>query len=89
MLARGATPLRLAYQLGLWIGTRRALHARTVIPCVWTERNGRRERYAVTPERFDALLAECEALRKRERELLELLTEKRLVEAGRRLRVAS
>jgi hypothetical protein len=44
----------------------------------------------MTPERFEALLSECEALRNRERELLELLTEKRLVEAGRhRLRVAS
>lgn len=83
------TSIRLAYSLGLMIGTRRALRARPLIPCAWTERDGRRERYAVTPDRFEALLAECEALRKRERELLELLTEKRLVEAGRRLRMAS
>lgn len=83
------TPLRLAYCLGLLIGTRRALSAKPLAPCSWTERDGRRERYAVTPERFEALLAECEALRKREHELLELLTEKRLVEAGRRLRAAS
>jgi DNA-binding PadR family transcriptional regulator len=82
-------PLDLAYRLGVWVGTRRALRARPLVPSAWTERDGRRERYAVTPERFEALLAECEALRNRERELLELLTEKRLVEAGRRLRMAS
>jgi hypothetical protein len=83
------TNLRLAYQLGVMVGTRRALHIKPLAPCVWTERDGRRERYAVTPERFESLLAECAALRNRERELLELLTEKRLVEAGRRLRIAS
>jgi hypothetical protein len=83
------TTLRLAYQLGVMIGTKRALRIRPLAPCVWTERDGRRERYAVTPERLESLLAECAALRNRERELLELLTEKRLVEAGRRLRIAS
>jgi hypothetical protein len=84
------TQLQLVYRLGVWIGTQRALHARPLALSAWTERDGRRERYAITPERFEALLSECEALRNRERQLLELLTEKRLVEAGRhRLRVAS
>ena len=84
------TRLHLAYRLGIMVGTHRALRASPLAPSAWTERDGRRERYAVTPERFEALLAECEALHTRERQLLELLTEKRLVEAGRsRLRVAS
>jgi hypothetical protein len=38
------TTLRLAYQLGLMIGARRALRLKPLAPCVWTERDGRRER---------------------------------------------
>lgn len=86
------TLLRLAFRFGFWLGARRALRLRPLAPCVWTERDGRRERYAVTQEGFAAVLAEVDALRRREAELLALIHDEHLVEATKRrdrpLRVA-
>ena len=71
--------LRLAFKLGQHYGQRRALLARSLVqPSVWTERNSRIERYALSAEQVAELYERIDALKRERKTLIELLSEYRL-----------
>jgi hypothetical protein len=79
---------RLAYRLGLAMGSRRLLLAQSVLSrrARWTETRGVRERIELSEERYREALDENHALRAEVAHLRSLLADKHLAEADERLR---